>query len=360
VQWLPLHQMPWPAFASEAQSFLEAFPESRVFLASLRAPEPFVALVGELDGKLPGAERLDAFLAGAPSPAGISGAADVFDLYVCDGWTLGGRVREAPESTLERPLAELLSARREGEALPLSVINLRRLADLALPLDTVSLAARPVAEKEDKQLGAQLVARSQALRGLLVAQAARLERLGAAEGALSADERGALEDEQAAALLQAWAAAPGPADVAAALLGLAGELVAARRWEAADSLLASATGTLADGRLLGLRAGVLIDLGSVDEALRVGRQATEAAPGDPNALVNLARALLITAQDEEAKQVLDEARRAFAPAPLPPLHAACLALLERDPDARATAQALLAQLPAGESWAVVLRRLLGA
>jgi len=105
---------------------------------------------------------------------------------------------------------------------------------------------------------------------------------------------------------------------------------------------------------------VLIDLDAVDEALRVGRRAIAAAPGDPNALVNLARALLITAQDDEARSVLVAAREAFAPTPLPPLHAACLALLEHAPDARATADALLAQIPAGESWAVVLRRLLGA
>jgi len=358
VQWLPLHQMSWPAFASAAQSFLEAFPETRVFLASLRSPEPLVALVGGNEGGLPGAERLDAFLATAPSAAGVSGAADVFDLYLCDGWVLGGKIRSAPASTLARPLAELLSARHEGQAVPLAIMNLRLLADLATPLDVVSLSARPVAEKDSKALGAQLVARSSALRWLLVALAARLERQSAAAGALSADDRGALEDEQGAALLAAWAAAPGHADVAQALLGFAAELVAARRWSVADALLSTAAATQADGRLLGLRAGVLIELNQVDEALGVGRQAREAAPKDPNALVNLARALLVTAQDDEALDVLRAAREAFAPAPLPPLHAACLALLEGEADARSRAEALLAQIPAGEVWAVVLRRLI--
>lgn len=360
VQWLPLHQMSWPAFASAAQSFLEAFPETRVFIASLRTPEPLVALVGGSESGLPGVEALDAFLATAPSAAGLSGAADVFDLYVCDGWTLGGQVREAAASTLARPLAELLSARHEELSAPLAVMNLRLLAQLATPLDVVSLRARPVAEKEAKALGAQLVARSSALRWLLVAQAARLERQSAAAGALSADERSALEDEQGASLLAAWTAAPGHADVAQALLGFAAELVAARRWTVADALLSTAAATQPDGRLLGLRAGVLIELGQLDEAVRVGRQAREAAPKDPNALANLARALLVTAQDDEAREVLRAAREAFAPTPLPPLHAACLALLEDAPDARERAQALLGQIPAGESWAAVLNRLLGA
>ena len=360
VQWLPLHQMPWPAFASAARSFLEAFPESRVFLASLRATEPLVALVGALEQGLPGVEALDAFLGASPSAAGISGAADVFDLYVCDGWTLGLRVRDAPPTTLAHPLAELLSAGREEASAALAIVNLRRLAEAATPLDTVSLQARPVSEKETKELGAQLVARNEALRWLLVAQAARLERVSAPVGALSADERSALEDEQGAALLAAWRAAGGHLDVRQALLGFAAELVAERRWALADALLASATATVPDGRLLGLRAGVLIELGAVDEALRVGRQAAEAAPDDPNALANLARALLVSAQDEDARAVLVSAREAFAPTPLPPLHAACLALLEHQPDARARAEALLAQMPAGESWAVVLRRLIGA
>jgi hypothetical protein len=91
--------------------------------------------------------------------------------------------------------------------------------------------------------------------------------------------------------------------------------------------------------------------------VRLGQQAVGAVPGDRTALANLARALLVTGQDAEARGVLERAREAFAPAPLPPLHAACLALLEDAPDADATAAALLAQMPAGESWAEVLRRL---
>lgn len=359
VQWLPLQQMPWPAFAAASQAFLEAFPETRVFLAALDSPEPCVALVGGLEQGLPSVERLDALLGAAPSAAGLAGAADVFDLYLCDGWTLGGRVRDASPSRLEQPLAELLSARHEGDAAALSIINLRLLADLATPLDTVSLAARPVSEPEDKALGAELVARSRALRWLLVAQAARLERRQAAAGALSADERSALEDEQGAALLAAWSAAPGHSDVADAVLDFAAELLTARRWTPADSLLGAATSVLADGRLLGLRTGVLIDLGRVDDAVRVGRQALAAAPQDANALINLSRALLLTGQDEEARPVLVAAREAFAPTPLPPLHAVCLALIEQAPDARRRAEALLAQIPPGESWAAVLRRLLG-
>jgi hypothetical protein len=357
VQWLALDRMPWPAFASAAQSFLAAFPDARVFVASLRADVPLVALAGGLGDGLPDPAAMDALLEASPSTAGPSGAADVFDLYVADGWTLMTRLRDVPTSTLAEPRAELISVRRAGEARNLSPTSMRQLAGLAVPLSTTSLARRPMDEKEDRRLGAELVARSAALVGLLAARATWIELEAAEPGSLSSLEQDALNDELGGALLRAWMAAPGHLDVRDALLECAARFSREERWALAEALLVPAVERLPDARLQGVLSRVLLERGSLDEAVELGLAARQAAPDDRTVLINLATALLFAARDEEALDVLRDARRVFGTAALPALPAAALALLEDAPQARQTADELLGRLASTEPWSAVLRRL---
>jgi spermidine synthase/Flp pilus assembly protein TadD len=358
VQWLPLHCMPWPAFASATQAFLEAFPDTRLFVASLLADVPLVALVGGLGSGLPGSAAMDAVLGRQPSAAGLSGAADVHDLHVADGWTLLSRLRDAPASSVAQPWVELLSMRRASDAPALSRINLRLLADIAVPLDTASMQVRPAQEQDDRRLGMELVARSEAAVALLAARAIGLELSAAAPGSLSSDERGVLEQAWYGLLLRAWSSAPGHLDVREALLEHALGLTRDGRWALAATLLDNATAILADGTLLGLQCGILLKLDQPDEAVRLGREAVALVPGDRTALLNYGSALLFARRDDEARTILVRARDVFRPQPLPPLQTAALDLLEDDPASTIRAAALVDRLPATEPWVSVLRRLL--
>jgi Flp pilus assembly protein TadD len=357
---LPLHLLPWPAVQRVGAAFLAAFPDARLFIGSLRADAPVALLAGGLSRGLPGVTALDELLAAAPSFAGINGAPDLFDLYVCDGWTLASRWRDEPPATLAQPWGAWLSAGRAADAPLLARLNLRLLADLAVPLETSSLQARPVVDKEDRRLGAELTARSAALAGLLVARSAQLALEAAGAGEMSADERTARETELSSALLYAWRAAPGHLDARDALLERAGALAQERRWEAAAALLDQAQQTLDDPRIAGVLGGLLLRLDQPEQALVLLESARARAPDDRSALVNLATALLLAGRDAEAAARLADAQRAFAPAPLPPLPSAALGLLHGDVAAVAPARKLLEALPADEPWARVLTRLLGA
>ncbi|HEX5012461.1 MAG TPA: hypothetical protein VFY71_18890 [Planctomycetota bacterium] len=355
---LPLQLLPWPALQRVGAAFLEAFPDARLFIGSLRADVPVALLAGGLAHGLPGTKALDELLSSTPSVAGINGSPDVYDLYVCDGWTLASRWRDEPLATLEQPWGAWLSAGRAGDAALLARLNLRLLADLAVPLDTSSLQARPIADKDDRHLGAELTARSAALSGLLVARAAQLALDAAGRGELSGDERLARETELSSALLYAWHAAPGHLDVRDALLERASRLAQERRDEPAAELLDRAQQVLDDPRLAGVLGGLLLRLDQPDEALELLTSARKRAPEDRSVLINLATALLLAGRDAEGHARLEDAARAFAPASLPALPAAALGLLRGDVAAVAPARQLLGGLPADEPWAKVLAHLL--
>lgn len=361
VQWLALHRMGWPAFATVVNAFLDSFPDARLFVASLRGDVPLVALVGGLDRGLPAPATMDELLGASTAVDGLAAAVDVLDLYVADGWTLMTRFSDEPISTLERPLSELLSQDTRGDEAWLASTNLRRLADLSLPLDTSSLRSRPIDPKQDRQLGAELTARSAALTGLLIARAARNDLFAAAPGSLSDDERTGLQEELEYSLLAAWSAAPGHLDVRDGLLERASELARSERHRAAADLLHAAQGVLPDGRLGGVLGGVLLRLRLPDQALDVLAAARKRAPEDRTVLVNLGGALLMLGRDAEAQQAWIEARSVFAPARLPPLQRTALALLEAGEDlaaARAAAVVLRGAMPADDPWSAALERLL--
>jgi len=358
VQWFSLERLPWPAFASAARAFLEAFPDARLFVASLRADVPLVALVGGLSRGLPRREAVDALLAYVPSAAGPPASADVLDLYVCDAWTLQGRVRDEPIDTLTDPWVALRSEQRVADHAWIARTNLRLLAELAQPLDTTSFEARPINDVKNRQLGVELTARSAALASLLLARASWLELRDAGPGALADSERASLEDELSATLLAAWKAAPGHLDVRDALLEWANELVRQDRWELAGALLQSAVDIAPDGRQLGLLGGVLLHLDHAAPALELLMYARQLAPGDRTVLVNLGTAQLFLEQDAAARETLAAAREACAPALLPPLLDVTLRILDGEQAAVAPARELLAQIPVGNPWRVALQRVL--
>jgi spermidine synthase len=360
VQWFPLHRMGWPAFATVTNAFLDAFPGARLFTASLRSDVPLVALVGGLDRGLPGLERIDALLSASPALDGLAAAVDVLDLYVADGWTLMTSFRDEPMNTLGRPLAELLSQDAAGDETWLATTNLRRLAQLSLPLDTSSLQRRPIEPKQDRRLGAELTARSAALTGLMIARAARVALFGAAPGELSDDEQTGLQEELETALMAGWSAAPGHRDVRDALLERATELAYAERHGAAAELLGAAHKLLPDARLGGVLGGVLLRLRSPEQALAVLDEARAISPEDRTVLVNLGGALAMLRRDDEAREAWIAARDAFAPGRLPPLQHTALALLEAGddlPTAREAAVLLRGAMPADDPWAELLGRL---
>jgi len=115
---------------------------------------------------------------------------------------------------------------------------------------------------------------------------------------------------------------------------------------------------LREPRLAGVLGGLLLKRGQTDEALGLLREAHETAPEDRSVLINFAAALLLGGDDAAGRANLEAAAKSDKGAPLPPLPAATLTLLRGDPTGIAPARALLDQLPAGDPWAVILRRLL--
>lgn len=364
VQWLPLHQIPWPAFGSVARSFISAFPTARAFVVTPLADVPLVALVGGLVDGLPDGLSVDELLAGAPSPAGPGGMPDLLDLHVCDAWALQRRFLDEPENTRARPLSELQGLAHQGDETWVARTNLRQLAALVEPLEVTSLTRRPAATKESRQLGFELQARGEALAGLLRARAARLElaALPARRDAAGTvrDRVADLEAELDGSLFGVWHAFPGHMDGRRALLERSTQLTEAERWLDAGGLLSAVLERHGDGKLGAVLGGVFVRLGQPDEALVVLEQARALLPRDRSVLVNTGAALLHAGRHVEAVAVLQEARQAFAPKPLPALLGAALALLEQVPGAEEQARLLLEALPADEPWRDALQALMGS
>ena len=357
VQWLPLHQLPWPAFGAATRAFCEAFPTARAFLATPLADQPLVALVGGLDGGVPSVERLDALFTAAPDGAGPSDARELFDLYLADSWELQGRFADAPLPTLARPVTELMSLGRQDDEAAIALRNTRLLAELVSPLVTTSLSRHPIDPRENRELGRMLTVRANVERQLLLARAALLER--ATLDVTRSDQRPRRAELDATidqALVAGWVELPGHAAVRAALLERAGQLVGEQRWEDGAALLHAALERGRDVALAAMLGGIFTQLGFLDEALALLRGARGAGPPDRSLLINLGAALLFQGgADDEAREALRAARELGE---LPPVHAVALGVLERRESALPSAQALVDALDQGEAWSVALRRLL--
>jgi len=355
VQWLPLHQLPWPAFASVATAFSRVFPTARLLVATPLSSLPLVALVGGLDQGLPGMEAADALLAGAVLPCGPNSARELLDLVLTDAWGLESGFGGAAPTTRAWPRSELLSLRRERDEASIAATNTRLLAELVVPLDTSALTERPHAAKENRRLGVELQARAQVLADLLRARAAALTL------ALEAPQGEALRELDAAlagSLLRAWTAMPGHPDVRTALLERVQVLLDADRALDAGGLLEQALRTSADGTLGGVLGGVFLRLQLPEQALAMLRQAEAVAPDDRSVLMNLSAALLFTGDDGAARARLLRAADVYGPRGLPALHATALALLQGESGAREQARELLTWPELDAGWRACLERLL--
>lgn len=356
VQWLPLHQLPWPAFGSAARGFAEVFPTARLVVATPLAGEPLVALVGGLMGGVPGQEAVDGLLADVPDPAGPNRWTEFIDLVICDAWQLSERFEDEPLPTLDHPVTELLSQGRFDDESLMAWRNGRLLSELVTPLTTSSLARRPSDGREVRELGRELIQRAAVTKLLLLARAATGERASVDPfdpGARA--RRDALDHDIDTALLGAWAELPGHAAARSALLERASSRTQDGRWEEAATLLHGALERGRDVPLAAMLGGIFTRLGFLDEALALLEGAREGAAPDRSLLLNLGAARLFAGRpDDEAREALEAAA---ALGPLPPLHDAALALLTERPGARESAAALASAMGDDEAWALALSRL---
>jgi spermidine synthase len=356
VQWLPLHQLPWPAFGSAARGFAEVFPTARLVVATPLAGEPLVALVGGLMQGVPGQEAVDGLLADVPDPAGPNRWSEFIDLVLCDAWQLSEQFVDEPLPTLEHPVTELLSQGRLDEESLLAWRNGRLLSELVTPLTTSSLSRRPTDGRENRELGRELIQRAGVTKLLLLARAATGER--ATVDPFDPGERArrdALDHDIDTALLGAWAELPGHAAARAALLERASSRTRDGYWEEAATLLHGALERGRDVPLAAMLGGIFTRLGFLDEALALLEGARVGATPDRSLLLNLGAARLFAERpDDEVREALEAAA---ALGPLPPLHEAALALLTDRPGARESAAALASALGDDEAWALALSRL---
>lgn len=362
VQWLPLHQLPWDAFASITRSVLQAFPDARLVVAQPLSPTPVVALVGGLGRSLPPSDAIDALYAAAPSPLGPNAAVELHDLAVCGAWTLVQAFDDAPLVTSERPVSELLSLRLDGRETFLSLTNLRLLAQLAEPLTPADVTAgrADVTSDDARAIVRELAARSTALRALLVARSAELALVD--DLAMLQDEREGLEREIDGALLAGWGAFPRHLALRTAIVARAEALRDDGRTTQAGALLEQAHKTFPDDRVAGVLGGLLLQLGYDPEALTLlegtrGERELSALT-DRTLLVNLGSALVRNERDADALEAFRRTRDVFGAEPLPARALMLLGVLEDDAASIAAARTLVTELDAGERWKTTIARLL--
>jgi spermidine synthase len=354
VQWLPLHQIPWPAFGAVATAFLEVFPTGRLFVATPLANRPLVALVGGMVRGLPRDELVNELLATSPSLVGPNSSVDVYDLYVTDAWGLGTQFIDEEPATRLRPVSEAETLGRHEDEAWIGATNTRLLSELTSPLDTSSLVRPPIDSREDKLMGVELRARSNALKGLLLARSAMLQ---SAWPETDEDERAELEMLSSAALLQAWRAAGGHTDVRRALVEWSRRLAAEGRALEGAHLLSAALEVMNDAALAGVLGKLFLQMEMIEEAADLLGQVYAVQPADRVVLLDYATALLLAGQDEIAARMLRRLLDQTDGKGLPDLQAVGLGLLEKDADAGPAADALLEQQRTDSPWSQALKRL---
>lgn len=360
VQWLPLHQLTWPAFGSVVAAFVKAFPTARLFIATPLAGQPLVALVGGLVGGLPDPTVIDELLAEVPTAGGLNTSVDLFDLHLADAWALATTFADVPPNRRAWPGSELLTLRRQDDEADIARRNLRLLSELVVPLTTEGLQRAPIDRQQRRLLGRELDSRAEALRGLLVARSALAELAALDSDSLDHALREQLETRVDASLMASWRAFPGHIGVRHVLLERSGMLLKSGRWGVAAGLLRAAVDEHADVSLAAALGGVLVRLERPEDAVLLLRAARVAEPDNIGLLLNLGTALLHTSRDVEARQVLARAQQVLGPGQLPPLQATALGVLEQRSGAEAQARYALQTLDGDEAWAGCLRRLLEA
>jgi spermidine synthase len=358
VQWLPLHQLTWAAFGSVTSAFLQAFPTARLFIATPLAGQPLVALVGGLNGGLPDPSLVDELLEDVPTQGGLNAAVDLFDLHVAGAWALTTSFAEEQPNSSAWPGSELLTLRRQDDQAGIARRNLRLLAELLEPLTTEGLQRAPIDRQERRELGRELVSRSEALRALLLARSALAELAALDPEDLDHGRRGQLDQQVDSSLMAGWRAFPGHIGVRQVMLERSGDLIEHGRWDMAAGLLRAAVDEHADVSLAAVLGGVLVRLERPEDAVKLLRAARRAEPDNIGLLLNLAAALLHTEQDAEARLVLERARDVLGSGRLPPLHGTALGVLEQQPGAEEQARRALQSIPEHEAWAACFRRLL--
>ncbi|GJM21093.1 MAG: hypothetical protein DHS20C15_10080 [Planctomycetota bacterium] len=358
VQWLPLHQLPWPAFAAVARAHLEAFPNTHVLVASTLSDRPLVALVGSKAQGLPDAAEVNPLLQASSCLPGPNHMGEVFDALLCGAWELERALGDGPRNTLEAPVSEWRSQAPPTDERARAARNFRQLALLAAPMAWSSFRDPPHEVDARKTLGLELQARSSALEALLHARADLAELSDSeARGALL-EGRNARERQLALRLLHGWQAFPGHLDLRQLILDRSVELFDQRHPEDAAALLGEALRVRADGKLGAALGGALLELERPADALHVLRQARNLVPDSPSLLLHLARAEFSAGTRAAARSQLVRANLLLQPEGLPGPAKALLALLEERVGADQEARVVVQALPAQHAWSRLILQLL--
>ncbi len=354
VQWIPLHQLPWPAFGSVARAFMDAFPTARLFLATPLADRPVVALVGGMRDGLPDGATVTEMLSAAPSPAGPSVVEDVYDLYVADAWALGNSFLDVEPASRKRPVSELMSLGRFEDEAWIGATNMRLLSELVLPLDTSAVGGAPIDPFKNRTLGVELAARSGALKAMLLSRAAQLQT---ALPDVAQDTREQADLLASSALMEAWRVAPLHMDVRRALVERARLLATKHRALEGAQLMRAALDVISDPALAGVLGSLFLQLEMMDEAADLLGQVWAVQAADRVVLFDYATALLHAGRDADAAKMLRKIINRSGSRGLPQTHAIGLGLIEGDLAALPAADSLLESLPPESLWARTLGRL---
>jgi spermidine synthase len=308
-QWLPLHQLRREDLGTIVRTFLEVFPDARLWMAYLQALHPVVALagsVGEVPLPLDRLERRirDEAMARILDEAGFPDAREVVCLHVCGAERLRAEFGGSPLSTDDLPRIEFTA--------PVSILpesaqgleNLRLLVSLREPIDPGLVPEEGSLEGTDS-LAAVHRATGHLLRGHVELLDQRIRPL------LLPSKVEARRERVSREFLEALEAAPHFLSAVYSTNSLFHEFVDSDDLESAEGLARAAVAIRPDSHVLRFDlAEVLLLQEKTEEAIPHLEYASELRPAHFETLIRLGIAYGQVGRRDAAIETLERARRA--------------------------------------------------
>jgi len=310
VQWLPLHQLGEQDLATIARTFLEVFPDAKLWTAYLQAFFPVAALAGSNGAAVFSLDALDRrlhdpSLLAVLDEAGFPDRNEVLCLFVCGPDRLRERFGGAPLATDDRPRIEFTAPATVRPEIDQGLDNLRLLLTLREPIAPgLGLPPETVATSGTDDIEAI----GGATGHLLAGHVEILEQ--SARPVVLPSELAARREAIASRFLAALRAAPHFLSAVYSVNTFFHDLLETGALAAADALITPACAIRPDSAVL------LYDLaelrraqGRPDEAIEPLERAAELRPGHFDTLVRLALLYRETGRRDEALRALESARR---------------------------------------------------
>ena len=166
VQWLPLHQLDLATLKVIVATFVDVYPDARLFMGNFNLATPLLALYGRKDGALPdlnaiGAREIPIPLRSALTRVGLNTPFALFGGFIAGPKELRQWAKDAPVNVDDHPIVLFEAPRTVYEPLAPPIDRLLTLigAMQRAPSDALALSGVPRGEELAARLGAYWRAR---------------------------------------------------------------------------------------------------------------------------------------------------------------------------------------------------------